>query len=212
MTQVASEVAGTQLALTDKGYVYLLSDKDKTLAKFTQLGGYGAGQYVKASECADGIPFVLPLKDRTTVQVDESSIREAAATNAVATMTMYKLLILTEREQSVTSHKVSYHKVSRLADGQVEAGSDGFSVEATQEMKFRMLQQGASLEANKIVCKNMFAKCRLAAIDQSPFVSNVFRFRFERVGLSLKVQKPYIVTMRSISLEKGKPFRVVGES
>ena len=119
--------------------------------------------------------------------------------------TLYKLLIACEREKQVTQHKLSYHKVTRLADGQVETGSDGFNVEATQEMKFRIIQQNAEA---KVVCKNLFSRCTLQSIEESPFIQSLFRFRFERVGQSLKVQKPYVVSKIGISLVKGKPVQL----
>ena len=204
--QMASEASGIQILLMESGHVFVLSDKDRVLPKSTQLGGFGTGQYVKAADCGEGITFNLHSKDRTLVQVDESTLRESAPTSAVATMSLYKLLVLTEREKGVTSHKVSYHSVSRLPDGQLEAGSDGFNVEASQDMKFRILA-GDNV---RVVCKNVFSKCPVQSIEHSPFVGKIFRFRFERVGLSLKVQKPYLITKVGLNLQKGKPFKIIG--
>lgn len=205
--QVPSEVSGIQIMLTDKGHVYLISDREKVLPVSSQLGGFGAGQYSKAAECGAGISFKLPDKDRTTVQVDESTMRENAATGAVATLSLYKLLIRTEREKGVTAHKLSYHSVSRLAD--VQPGSDGFSIEPKEDMKFKLVQTGANGEPSKIVCKNIFSKCPIDLLEQSQHVTVAFRFRFERVGLSLKVQKPYLITKAPLTFRKGEPLRVV---
>ena len=192
--QVQSEVSGVQLLLTKSKQVWLVSlDKDKVLAKHCQLGGFGSGQYAKAAECGDGVPYKLEDKDKTPVQVDETSLRESAATGSVATMTLYKLLVLTEREKSVTAHKVSYFNVSRKDDSSVEAGCDAFNVEPTHEMKFKILQQEGS---EKVNCKSFFARC-VPAVSTSAHIRTVFRFRFERVGLSLKVQKPYVITRSS---------------
>ena len=81
--QTPSEASGVQLVLTGSGRIFAVSDRDQVLPKHTQLGGFGAGQHMKAAECGDGIPFKLPLKDKTVVQIDETTMRQSAATNAV---------------------------------------------------------------------------------------------------------------------------------
>ncbi|CAK9035059.1 unnamed protein product [Durusdinium trenchii] len=136
--QVNSEVSGVQLLLTKSQQVWLLSnDKDRVLGKFTQLGGFGSGSYTKAVECGEGVAYKLPLKDRTPVQIDETSLRGNAPTGSVSTMTLYKLMVLTEKEKGVTSHKISYLNVSRSEE--VEAGCDSFNVDMKEDMKFKLL-------------------------------------------------------------------------
>ncbi|CAJ1386512.1 unnamed protein product [Effrenium voratum] len=96
--ETPSEVAGVELILTKSGQIWLVSDKDNVLARNTQLGGYGTGQYVKTSDEGDGTTYTFPLKDKTIEQLDETSFRERVAANTVSTMTFYKLLVMTERE------------------------------------------------------------------------------------------------------------------
>lgn len=204
--QVNSEVSGVQLLLTKSQQVWLLSnDKDRVLGKFTQLGGFGSGSYTKAVECGEGVAYKLPLKDRTPVQIDETSLRGNAPTGSVSTMTLYKLMVLTEKEKGVTSHKISYLNVSRSEE--VEAGCDSFNVDMKEDMKFKLLP----VEADKVNCKSFFGKCAQST-ETSKYITRIFRYRFERVGLSLKVQKPYIVSSCSISLQKGKPFKIADPS
>ncbi|CAK9060121.1 Uncharacterized protein SCF082_LOCUS31722 [Durusdinium trenchii] len=204
--QTASEVSGIQLLLTKSKQVWIMAtDKDRQLNKHTQLGGFGAGSYCKSVDCGEGLSWKLDLGDRTTVQVDETSIRENTPTGAVATMTLYSLLIQLERTKGVTSHKLSYFKVTRKDD--VEAGSDAFLVEQTEQMKFKIQPPKDDAKLN---CKHFFGKC-VAAVEHeagSHLIAKMFRLRFEPVGLSLKLQKPYVVSSVSISLSKGKPVKV----
>lgn len=202
--QIPSEVSGVQLVLCKSQKVYLVSmDKDRTLGKYCQLGGYGAGQYAKVAESGEGVPFELPEGDRSQVQLDECSLRDNTPTGQVATMTLYKLLVLLEREKAVTSHKMSYFKVCRKTE--VEAGSDAFNLEQTEQMTFKIIPEK---EDAKVTCKTFFAKC-VNQLQHSQHLRHIFRFRFEKVGLCLKLQKPYVVTASPISLQKLKPVLVL---
>ena len=207
LIHVASEVNNVQLLLCKSGAVWVVSDKSKIVPRLTQLGGYGTGQYVKDSETAEGVPYRFPLKDKTVVQVDESTLRDNCSSSSVATMSFFKLLILTERERGVTSHQVSYLSVQRQGDDVLEAGMDGFSITPTQQMKFKCISDARNEQKNKVTCKNFFAKC-IGAVESSSLVGPAFRFRFERVGLSLKAQKPYVLCLSALQLDSGKPLKI----
>ena len=135
--------------------------------------------------------------------MDETTLRENTPTGAVATMSLYALLVLLERSKGVTNHKLSYYKVARKED--VEAGSDGFSVDATEQMKFKVQPLK---DDSKMNCKSFFGKCIQSVEHEGGLLCKMFRLRFEPVGSSLKVQKPYVVTSASVSLSKGKPVKV----
>ena len=203
--QIPSEVSGVHLVLCKSQKVYLVSmDKDRTLGKFCQLGGFGAGQYAKGGgELGEGVPFELPQGDKTQVQLDECSLRDNTPTGQVATLSVYKLLVLLEREKAVTSHKMSYFKVARKTE--VEAGSDAFLLEQTEQVMFKIIQQK---DEAKVSCKTFFAKF-VNQIQQGQHLRAIFRFRFEKVGLCLKLQKPYVATASPISLQKLKPLLVL---
>ena len=197
--EVASEVQGVQLILTKAGQLWLVSDRDQIIPKHTQLGGYGTGQYAKVEDPVQGPELEFPNNDKTVVQVDETTLVENAASNTVSTMTMYKLLVRLEREKQVTQHKVSYMDISR--DTSVEAGLDSFVIKPNQRMKFKVAA------SERMSCKNLFSKC-ISVVETSTALSKTFRFRFEKVGKSLKVQKPYVICTVGLSLTKGKPLKV----
>ena len=197
--EVASEVQGVQLLLTKAGQLWLVSDRDQIIPKHTQLGGYGTGQYAKIEDPVQGPELEFPQNDKTVVQVDETTLVENAAGNTVSTMTMYKLLVRLEREKQVTQHKVSYMDITR--DTSVEAGLDSFVIKPNQRMKFKVAA------SERISCKSVFSKC-ISLVETSTVISKCFRFRYEKVGKSLKVQKPYVICTVGLSLTKGKPLKV----
>ena len=202
---VVSEISGVRVLLTKSGQVWLFCEKDKLIAKNSQVGGYGTGQYVKDSDVAPGLTYTFPQKDRTMVQLDETSIRDSCPTGSVLTMTLYKLLITIEKEQKATEVKLSYMTAVRKADGALEAGADAFELTMTQEMKFKCIEDPKV----KISCKNIFAKC-IPACDSGSILSTCFRFRYEKVGQSLKAVKPYVICKSAVQLEGNKPLKVAG--
>ena len=196
--KVQSEVAQVELILAKDGSVWLLASANKTLNKFTQLGGFGTGQYVPA-EGEQGLEFKLPLGDKSLVQLDEGSWKADGSGTSV--ISLYKLLIMCENEKHITEHKASYLTIKRKADTNLEGGMDGFDITYKTHMRFKCLPQ------DRLSGKNFFSKLvsNAAGFQQ---ILPVFRFRFERVGATLKLQKPHIITKGSIQLKAGKPMKI----
>lgn len=115
------------------------------------------------------------------------------------------MLLLAEKEQNVTTHSISWLKVERKQD--VEAGTDAFNVSVKTPMKFKCVKKDEAENAQTWTCKNVFSKL-VPKIADCTVIGKSFRFRFERVGGSFKVQRPYVITQKSISLEKGKPLKI----
>lgn len=202
--EVVSEVAGINILVAKDASIWLLSTKEKKhVPKYSLLGGYGTGQYVASSDAGEGVDFNV-TSDSTTVQLDMSSFR--AEGSGVSTMTMYKMLLLAEREHNMTTHTVTWLKVQRK--DQVEAGTDGFDISVKTPMKFKCLSDPrASSEGPKTTCKNVFAQC-LKSTSTGTTIGKCFRFRYERIGGTFKVQRPYVVTLVALCLEHGKPMKV----
>ena len=99
--------------------------------------------------------------------------------------------------------RVSYMTVERLADDTLEAGMDAFSLTITQDMKFKCVM------GDKITCK-IFCGKNPQSVKASQIIGTAFRFRFERVGMSLKAQKPYVICHSALTLQKGKPLKLSG--
>lgn len=76
-------------------------------------------------------------------------------------------------------------------------------------MKFRCMRdprQVGSGQEERITAKNFFSK--VSNVKFNKYALMIFRFRFERVGATWKVQRPYTVAKRGITLKKGKPFKI----
>ena len=115
-------------------------------------------------------------------------------------MTMYKYLLVLEKQKKLTKYTFSYMNITRRAAGD----KDGFDVAMDKKMKFVSHQS----EKFKMHFKNVFAthaKC-FEHVLGAPYLSVMFRFKFERALQVNKIQKPYIVYKLPITLEPGKPF------
>ena len=200
-TRVPSEVSNVELIKAKDGSLWLLSSQSKTVGKHILLGGYGTGQWVPSSECTDpGVPFEVPHGDKTPVQIDETTFGPDGA-QGVSTLSIYKLLLRAETEKHVSEHRVSFLKIQRKQA--VEAGEDGFEVTVSKTMVFKACKDPR--DPDKVTCKNFFSRF----INQLPeALVTVVRFRFERVGQNFKIQRPYVLTSRSVNLEKEKPLKL----
>ena len=195
----ASEVTGVELILAKDSSLWLLATSDKLINKHAQLGGFGTGQYVPA-EGEEGIEFKLPNGDKSLIQLDESSWKPDGQGTTV--ISLYKLLVMCENEKNVTDHKVSYLSVTRKADQNLEGGLDGFEITYKNKMRFKCLPQ------DRLSGKNFFAKL-VGKATQFEQIMPVFRFRYERVGATLKLQKVHMISKGSIQLKAGKPLKVI---
>ena len=64
-----------------------------------------------------------------------------------------------------------------------------------------------------VTCKNLFGVTQHIAVtkklaETEKTILVVFRFRFEPVAQAFKLQRPYVVTSRSISLVANKPAKI----
>ena len=106
----------------------------------------------------------------------------------------------------MVEHKLSFLKAQRKEDAAVELGTDGFNISVKQPMKFKCMRDPrASADNEKVTSKNFFTRTN---IKNSDSVMRVVRFRFERVAQTWKVQRPYCVTSRGLTLKKDMPLKV----
>lgn len=200
--KVPSEVSGVEIILAKDGSLWLLGGVEKHLPKNVQIGGFGTGQYVPDSDASEGIAFTMPAGDSTTIQLDESSFGDG---QGISHLSLFKLLVRAEREKGITNHTVSFLNISRKQEV-VEAGTDGFDVAVKTAMKFKCLRDPRGND-DRVTCKNMFAKA-MSKVEGSDLIGKVFRFRYERVGQTFKIQRPYVITTQGISIPKEKPVKI----
>ena len=207
---VASEIAGVKILRDEGGKTFLLSETSRQLCRGVQLGGYGTGQYapVTAESASEGIEFAFPEGDKTKVQVEESSIKKDSTANP--TMTLYQLLILLERQFKLSAHKISYAEIARSAD---DSGRDAFTVKLTRPMMYKFVDDGRgesgealTKKAKKGETAKAIFRFKNEAVEKSSAVRTAFRFRYEKVGQSLKLMKPYVILAKNLKLEAKKPL------
>ena len=118
--KVSSEVANVELILCKDASVWVVAAQDKTLAKHVVLGGAGTEQWVPESEAENSIPFKLSDGDKTIVQLDEASFAQEAS--GISSLSIYKMLLRSEKDKGVVEHKISFLTVERLQN--IDAGGD----------------------------------------------------------------------------------------
>ncbi|CAK9000441.1 unnamed protein product, partial [Durusdinium trenchii] len=132
--------------------------------------------------------------DKTTIQVDTSSLQPEST--AQETMTIYKYLLMLERTKKVTEYSLSYSVRTRRAT----SGADGFDIAAKNKHTYKTLPD----LSKPLTCKSVFHDCA-PRVKASKACLTVFRFRYDRVHAVAKVQKPYIFSKVALTLEPGKP-------
>ena len=200
--QVPSEIQDVEVIRCESGKLFLLAKKDKSLTKHLQIGGFGTGGYVATTDPGPGVKWNV-TSDKSLVQVDDSTLRADAA--SVSVMTLYKLLVALEKTKRITTHKVSYLDVKRKEESEEEL--DGFEVTVRSPQIFKPMKNPSGKE-EKASGKNVFSRC-MDSLGSSPALVVCFRFRFEKIGGTLKVQKPYVVLSRAIQLTKDKPLQAL---
>ena len=184
------------------GSTYLITKKNpRTLARHTMLGGHGTGKYFPSSDSKEGVEFEWPQGDQSYLLVDQSGLKESTL---VTPETLYKYLVILEKTKRVTEYKVTYSDITRKTGSQ----TDGFDVKLSANMKYCAHMVGN--KAPPLSCKNWFAPDSdyFAKFKESEFMTSLFRFKFERVCSTSKVQKPYAVTTTPLTLTPGKPVKV----
>lgn len=195
----------------DECKAILYSETDRQLTRGVQVGGYGTGTYTPSTESSQGVELCYPDGDKTKVQLEESSVKKDSSNNP--TMSLYQLLILIERQFKVATHKISYTEVERTADG---SGRDTFSVKLSKNMMYKFVEddRGETGEsATKKTKKDMTGKgifrFKHAAVQKSDTLSTAFRFRYEKIGQSLKLMKPYVILTKNLKLQAKKPLEAL---
>ena len=97
-----------------------------------------------------GVSVLWPQGDETPVQIDMASIDPNAGSTSVETMTLYKYLVLLERQKRVSTYNVSYTTVERITTD----NSDTFKVEPKDLHKYKPLPD----PAKAITCKGFFGE------------------------------------------------------
>lgn len=144
----------------------------------------------------EGLLFEWPQGDKTLISVDHSAINPESTSTEV--MTLYRYLVLLERQKRVVKYDFSYSEVSRLSGGD----TDGFSVKISQGHKFKVMNDAAKAAT----CKTWFGDS-ISKIEASSAVQKVFRVRFDRVNACSKLQKPYVMLKHALSLQLGRPVK-----
>lgn len=209
--KTVSEVANVELVLCKDGTVWMVASQDKTVAKHAPLGGFGTGQWVPEADGQPGVPFSVSQGDKTIIQLDESSFSPEA--QGISTLTLFKVLVRAEREKGLNQRRFSFLTIERKQDNALEAGQDGFDIKIKNAMKFRCVKDPRASDSTpeRISMKNFFSKA-IDSMQGSQLIMPVCRFRYERVGQNFKVQRPYVVTKRGISLKKDTPVKISGST
>lgn len=151
------------------------------------------------SSSTSGLEFKWPQGDKTLVQLDHSSVSPESA--QIEVMSLYRMLVLLEKQKRVSDHKLSYSEVSRLEPGSGQ--SDSFKVVIKEPQIFKFLTE----DGKASTCKSFFSACS-KAVDQSPWLQPVFRWRFERVHGNCKLQKPYVILSAALECKAAQPVHV----
>ena len=181
------------------------TDKEKVIARKTQLGGFGTGSYLKLADPAPGVDFGASFEqfgDKALVQFDESSLKPES-TN-VETCTLYKLIVMIEKSRRVAKVPISFLQCTRGES--TDDSIDSFQVAVTQKMKYVPVPPSEK-DKDKVKNNKNFFQLSTAEVAASSFLAATFRFRFEKVGSNLKVQKPYVCTQCAMKIQPGKPIK-----
>ena len=153
-------------------------------------------RYIPVSYAEEGLPVEWEKGDKTLIQVDYSSISPENGNTKV--MTIYRYLVLLERQKKITQYTISYAEISR----QASADTDGFSVKVSNGHTFKVLNNSSK----PATCKTWFGDC-LTEVAASSTVQKVFRLGYDRVNACSKIQKPYCILQHPLSLKVGRPVK-----
>jgi hypothetical protein len=188
-----SEIKSVSI-LCAEGSIVLLNqtEQDIIVPKRQQLGGFGTGEAVQevTDEGVECVLYDFPQGDKTLVQLEEEG------TKVVKTMTFYEMLRAVEAGGNLVK-QVTFASFSRPKG---DAGIDKVEVKAKPNHKFKIV---ADIKSKTLCGKNvgrLFHKTIETGKGVKGYIAVAFRFRYEKVGKNLKVQKPYMVT------KKASPF------
>ena len=152
---------------------------------------------VEAGQECRHVTFEWPQGDKTVISVDMSSLNPESTGNDC--MSLYKYLVLLEKQKRVTSYDMSYSSCKRSTT----AGNDAFEVEIKNGHHFKTIAD----TTKALTCKSFFHDC-FTAVKASEACQTVFRFRFDRVHACTKVQRPYVYTSVAIEVEANQPLQL----
>eukprot|EP00969_Alexandrium_andersonii_P114576 5065223-Alexandrium_andersonii.AAC.1 len=100
-------------------------------------------------------------------------------------------------------------KVDRV---KADDGKDGFRIDVFPNQKYKLLDKGGDDKSGKRApaaptVKNAF-RLKLDDLLALGSLKVCYRFRYERIGKNVKVQKPYVVTNTVITMPPKKPVRL----
>eukprot|EP00435_Cladocopium_sp_Y103_P021182 s564_g5.t1 len=196
--KAVSEISDVELLRGKSGSTYLVAvKKNRDLPRYTIIGGFGTGKFIPVAAPEEGLLLEWPDSDKTMIQVDHGSINPESTNTEV--MSIYRYMVLLERQKKITKYELSYSEVTRLSGGD----TDGFSVKISQGHKFKTMNDSSKAAS----CKTWFGDS-ISAVEASPTVSKVFRVRFDRVNQCSKLQKPYVMLKHALTLQLGRPVKV----
>ena len=125
-------------------------------------------------------------------------------------LSFYALVASIEKQKKTQDITVSY--LERKRDDVAEKGTDKFTTNITKKMKYEKAappkaKPGAVDDDATVGAKNIFIQC-IQAVESSSLIGKAFRFRYEKVGQNLKVQKPYVITKKMIKIKKDHVVQV----
>lgn len=159
-------------------------------------------RYVPAAELDTSmegkfVAFDWSEGDRTLLQVDLQSVTPEQS--GIETMTLYRYLVMLERQKRVTSYQISYADVGRVQS----RAQDSFEITPKNSHLYRTM-----LDPSKpLTCKSFFHDAYVVCKNSAALMP-IFRWRFDRVHHVTKVQKPYVVTRVPVQLEAAKPMEL----
>lgn len=160
-------------------------------------------RYISSADAPDGaesakvVDFKWPDGDKTLVSIDMSSLNPETVGHE--TMSLFKYLIILEKQKRVTSYDISYTECKRRAS----SGADGFEVALKNPSNFKTICD----TSKALTCKSFFHEST-NKVDGSKLIQTVFRFRFDRVHACTKVQRPYVYSILPIELDAMKPLEL----
>ncbi len=189
----------TKIAITKDGQRFLYSEKgDQVIPRKTHLGSAGGGTFVDSVEGLTGMQYILHDKDATLVEL-ETSADEGGSTTSFIVDTFYNIIRKLERE----GYAQILDKVEKTTcEREIVDGKDCIKISYPTSSMFKFINDP---KANKASAKWIFTHC--PSTLPSDALGIAWRYRVERVGKSLKLMKPYVVTKMALTLKENKPIK-----
>ena len=132
-----------------------------------------------------------------------SSVNPDAA-SVVEFMTLYRYITMLEKKRKISKYSFSHTEIQRKQ----ESEEDGFEVKLKDAVKFTCVSTDPKGRAPKTTAKTFWFK-RYDAVRKSASLSDVVRWKFERVQSISRIAKVYVVLSVPITLKPGRPLKVM---